>query len=171
MQDSTRELRIMRRRGRPRKSSSNNSPIRKTRTLRLTEEKVRHITVNARRGRKNPLHAKNTPITPMKKSPSLEFKRLAILCVGVLGLEPRMTGPESVVLPLHHTPILSQQISFNPLKSELRMQRYDIFLNHQIISAFFSKKVVLWVLFKKSASLTTVRGVSKMKIFTIDICN
>ena len=25
--------------------------------------------------------------------------------VGVLGLEPRMTGPESVVLPLHHTPI------------------------------------------------------------------
>ena len=26
-------------------------------------------------------------------------------CVGVLGLEPRMTGPESVVLPLHHTPM------------------------------------------------------------------
>ena len=25
--------------------------------------------------------------------------------VGVLGLEPRMTGPESVVLPLHHTPM------------------------------------------------------------------
>ena len=25
--------------------------------------------------------------------------------VGVLGFEPRMTGPESVVLPLHHTPI------------------------------------------------------------------
>ena len=29
---------------------------------------------------------------------------LAIFHVGVLGLEPRMTGPESVVLPLHHTP-------------------------------------------------------------------
>ena len=28
------------------------------------------------------------------------------ILVGVLGLEPRMTGPESVVLPLHHTPIL-----------------------------------------------------------------
>ena len=28
------------------------------------------------------------------------------LClVGILGLEPRMTGPESVVLPLHHIPI------------------------------------------------------------------
>ena len=26
--------------------------------------------------------------------------------VGILGLEPRMTGPESVVLPLHHIPIL-----------------------------------------------------------------
>ena len=24
--------------------------------------------------------------------------------VGILGLEPRMTGPESVVLPLHHIP-------------------------------------------------------------------
>ena len=28
------------------------------------------------------------------------------LFVGILGLEPRMTGPESVVLPLHHIPIL-----------------------------------------------------------------
>ena len=26
--------------------------------------------------------------------------------VGILGLEPRMTGPESVVLPLHHIPII-----------------------------------------------------------------
>ena len=43
----------MRRRGRPRKSSSDNSPIRKTRTLRLTEEEVRHITENARRFQKN----------------------------------------------------------------------------------------------------------------------
>ena len=25
--------------------------------------------------------------------------------VGLLGLEPRKTGPESVVLPLHHSPI------------------------------------------------------------------
>ena len=27
--------------------------------------------------------------------------------VGILGLEPRMTGPESVVLPLHHIPMKS----------------------------------------------------------------
>ena len=26
--------------------------------------------------------------------------------VGLSGLEPEMTGPESVVLPLHHSPIL-----------------------------------------------------------------
>ena len=30
--------------------------------------------------------------------------------VGILGLEPRMTGPESVVLPLHHIPILKVQL-------------------------------------------------------------
>ena len=29
---------------------------------------------------------------------------ISFFSVGVLGLEPRMTGPESVVLPLHHTP-------------------------------------------------------------------
>ena len=27
-------------------------------------------------------------------------------CVGVPGFEPGKTGPESVVLPLHHTPIM-----------------------------------------------------------------
>ena len=49
-----------------------------------------------------------------KNRQGLNFSCLAIFCVGVLGLEPRMTGPESVprmtgpesvVLPLHHTPI------------------------------------------------------------------
>ena len=28
--------------------------------------------------------------------------------VGILGLEPRMTGPESVVLPLHHIPMFAK---------------------------------------------------------------
>ena len=31
--------------------------------------------------------------------------KLAAAFVGVPGLEPGKTGPESVVLPLHHTPI------------------------------------------------------------------
>ena len=37
---------------------------------------------------------------------------LATSSVGVLGLEPRMTGPESVVLPLHHTPKSCFRTSF-----------------------------------------------------------
>ncbi len=30
-----------------------------------------------------------------------------MLLVGIPGLEPGMTGPESVVLPLHHIPLFS----------------------------------------------------------------
>ena len=30
---------------------------------------------------------------------------LSVCCVGLPGFEPGMTGPESVVLPLHHSPI------------------------------------------------------------------
>ena len=37
-----------------------------------------------------------------KKRISLKMR----FVVGILGLEPRMTGPESVVLPLHHIPML-----------------------------------------------------------------
>ena len=32
------------------------------------------------------------------------FKPFSFLFVGIPGLEPGMTGPESVVLPLHHIP-------------------------------------------------------------------
>ena len=34
-----------------------------------------------------------------------KYKMYLLSLVGILGLEPRMTGPESVVLPLHHIPI------------------------------------------------------------------
>ena len=53
MKDNDTPKRIMRRRGRPRKSTTENSPTRKTRTLRLTEEEVKLITENARRCHKN----------------------------------------------------------------------------------------------------------------------
>ena len=33
------------------------------------------------------------------------------LTVGILGLEPRMAGPESAVLPLHHIPMRTALIS------------------------------------------------------------
>lgn len=53
MKDNVTPKRIMRRRGRPRKSPSGSSATRKTRTLRLTEEEVRLIAENAKRCRKN----------------------------------------------------------------------------------------------------------------------
>ena len=40
----------------------------------------------------------------------------AVFFVGVPGFEPGMTGPESVVLPLHHTPVFVRQ-------------RYEDFMN------------------------------------------
>ena len=35
-----------------------------------------------------------------------KYKMYLLSLVGILGLEPRMTGPESVVLPLHHIRML-----------------------------------------------------------------
>ena len=58
------------------------------------------------------------------------------LYVGVPGFEPGMTGPESVVLPLHHTPMSFAERFI----SVLRLQRYGLFLNHQTFSPLFFKK-------------------------------
>ena len=46
---------------------------------------------------------KTFPKRPRKKRKSSDF-RLIQLLVGVPGLEPGKAGPESAVLPLHHTP-------------------------------------------------------------------
>ena len=53
MQDNTKEMRIMRRRGRPRKSKTDNSPIRKPKALRLSDEEEKYIANNARKCRMN----------------------------------------------------------------------------------------------------------------------
>ena len=60
-------------------------------------------------------HARNSVFRPSrekhgkrekeKTAKLLIFNNLAILFVGVPGLEPGKAGPESAVLPLHHTPI------------------------------------------------------------------
>ena len=50
--------------------------------------------------------------------------------VGVPGFEPGMTGPESVVLPLHHTP-MPQHFCF-------AVQRYALFLKYK---QSFPKKI------------------------------
>ena len=52
----------------------------------------------------------------------LSMIRKHFLVVGILGLEPRMTGPESVVLPLHHIP------KSNTVVADLRLQNYYFFL-------------------------------------------
>ena len=39
------------------------------------------------------------------KKTSAEQRSLHFVWVGLPGFEPRMTGPESVVLPLHHSPM------------------------------------------------------------------
>ena len=48
------------------------------------------------------------------------------------GFEPGMTGPESVVLPLHHSPII--------VISVLRLQRYKDFYKSKQKRVFFSQK-------------------------------
>ena len=53
MQDNTKEMRIMRRRGRPRKSKTDNSPIRKPKALRLSDEEEKYISCNAQRCKMN----------------------------------------------------------------------------------------------------------------------
>jgi len=53
MQDSTNEKRIMRRRGRPRKSEMDSSPVRKPRALRMSDEEEKYIASNAQRCKMN----------------------------------------------------------------------------------------------------------------------
>ena len=53
MQNNTKGKRIMRRRGRPRKSEADISPVRKPRALRLSDEEEKYIAGNAQRCRMN----------------------------------------------------------------------------------------------------------------------
>ena len=56
--------------------------------------------------------------------------------VGILGLEPRMTGPESVVLPLHHIPMLLFYQSF-VINFPIAIAKVLLFFELQTISATF----------------------------------
>ena len=60
--------------------------------------------------------------------------------VGILGLEPRMTGPESVVLPLHHIPLflfVSNHFLFAIAKVRIFFEPPTFF---QSFFLFFQKK-------------------------------
>ena len=65
-----------------------------------------------------------------QKTKPLQLILQGLNFVGVLGFEPRMTGPESVVLPLHHTPIMVRK----PL------QKYSFFLLSQSFLVFLTQQ-------------------------------
>ena len=52
-----------------------------------------------------------TNILINEKALSCWNQQLSVYLVGVPGLEPGKAGPESAVLPLHHTPILDSTFS------------------------------------------------------------
>ena len=69
-------------------------------------------------------------------------KRISVtkmrLLVGILGLEPRMTGPESVVLPLHHIPLFHL---LHQVNSRFACAKLVHFLKQsKLLSTFFPKK-------------------------------
>ena len=78
------------------------------------------------------------PIIPIIKTQkkSLFFKKLF---VGLPGFEPGMTGPESVVLPLHHSPIWIVVI-FDTAKVEY------YFYSAKKIATFFRFYVIFYLL-------------------------
>ena len=77
-----------------------------------------------------------------KKTELLKVSNPALF-VGVLGLEPRMTGPESVVLPLHHTPkfltLIFRMFSTHFLNASAKVLRFFVPSKH--FRHFFQKKL------------------------------
>ena len=59
-----------------------------------------------------------------------------MLLVGIPGFEPGMTGPESVVLPLHHIPICFA----TEVLPNCDCKGTSFSLNHKGIANFFTKK-------------------------------
>ena len=58
--------------------------------------------------------------------------------VGILGLEPRMTGPESVVLPLHHIPLFHLLHQVNSRFASAKLVHFS--KQSKLLSTFFPKK-------------------------------
>ena len=62
--------------------------------------------------------------------------------VGVPGLEPGKAGPESAVLPLHHTPISGDKVSANRVQKSCFLPRCS--LTSQSIFSKCAAKVMLF---------------------------
>ena len=63
------------------------------------------------------------------------------LSVGIPGFEPGMTGPESVVLPLHHIPLRTNSLLNCECKGSV------FYLNNKTSPNFFIEKVQFKMLF------------------------
>ena len=88
MQDNAKEMRIMKRRGRPRKSKTDNSHIRKPKALRLSDEEEKYIANNARKCRMNFSEYCRKVLMNYKPSvPDTKFSERALYQAEHLGLD------------------------------------------------------------------------------------
>lgn len=81
----------------------------------------------------------------VNKEKNRDSKESRFFFVGVSGLEPEKAGPESAVLPLHHTPILLCFSQHCNCVSQLRVQRYGVFLKPpNFLRIFFEKHAIFF---------------------------
>ena len=69
----------------------------------------------------------------------------SLFLVGIPGLEPGKTGPESVVLPLHHIPRLVSAFESSTSRSQLRCKGTAFCETVQAFGFFFAAKLVFCV--------------------------
>ena len=76
---------------------------------------------------------------PRKKRAAQTFLLVLLFRVGVSGLEPEKAGPESAVLPLHHTPIKHKKWSVpGSIALEYGCKSSTLLQTRQILRRFFS---------------------------------
>ena len=93
--------------------------------------------------------------TKTKKTKQLDGNCLVII-VGVPGFEPGKAGPESAVLPLHHTP-MSGCFYFSDAKVVVFVIRSKFFLN-------FSQKLLQKLLFPPSIPFSPTAQAAKVQL-------
>ena len=79
---------------------------------------------------------------PRKKRAAQTFLLVLLFRVGVSGLEPEKAGPESAVLPLHHTPIKHKKWSVpGSIALEYGCKSSTLLQTRQILRRFFSNNL------------------------------
>ena len=93
----------------------------------------------------HPLIFSNIASNNKHKQKKKRKKNLPLFSVGLPGLEPGKTGPESVVLPLHHSPIFQQNHPFCFDDAKILLFYYTpnffrIFFNKKVTHPLFTLK-------------------------------